>query len=52
MERLKEKMLQFPKGYVFTIDARYREKPVIQRYYKDLEPWAAEHGYKLQLYAE
>jgi hypothetical protein len=52
MDRLKEKMLQYPKGFVFTIDARYREKGVIQRYYKELEPWAREHGFGLQLYSE
>jgi hypothetical protein len=52
LERLKEKMLQFPKGFVFTIDARNREKHVIQRYYEELRPWAREHGFDLQIYSE
>jgi len=49
IERLKEKMKQFPKGHIFQVDARFRETHVIRVFYNDLKPWATEHGYDLQL---
>jgi hypothetical protein len=49
IERLREKMLQFPKGYAFQIDTRTQEPHVIQHYYNELKPWAESHGHELQL---
>lgn len=52
MERLKEKLLQYPKGSAFQLDARFKERQHVQRVFAELKPWMAEHGYGLTVYSE
>ena len=49
---LKEKMAQYPMGTVFMLDTRGKQSVQVQRVYDELNPWMAEHGFKLQLYRE
>lgn len=51
-ERLKEKIMQYPKGSIFKIDTRGKEKTRVQRIYAELKPLFDEHGFDLQLYRE
>jgi hypothetical protein len=52
IERLKERMAEFPKGDEFRIDDRYREKHVTQKLYDELLPFATAHGFKLAMLGE
>lgn len=51
-ERLQQKMAQYPKGTLFQIDARFKDYDAIQRFFTELEPWTASHGYLLQIYRD
>ena len=50
MERLKIKMMEFQKGTQFKLDTRIPNGESVQRAYKELKPWAAQHGFELELY--
>jgi hypothetical protein len=50
MDRLKQKMAQYPKGSVFTLDARFEEHEMVEHIYDELKPWAAEHAFDLRKY--
>jgi hypothetical protein len=52
IERLKEKMAEFPKGDEFRIDDRYREKHITEKLYDELLPFATAHGFKLAMLGE
>ena len=52
MDRLKEKMAQYPKGTIFQLDARDKQPHQVKRIYDQLAPWVSSHGYKLQLYRD
>jgi len=52
MDRLKEKMLQYPRGTEFRLDARSRQQRSVQRIFGVLKPWAVDHGFDLRLLRE
>jgi len=49
MDRLKEKMLQYPRGTEFLLDARSRQQRSIQRILGEMKPWAVDHGFDVGL---
>jgi hypothetical protein len=49
MDRLKEKMLQFPRGTEFQLDARSRQQRAVQRILGELRPWAVDQGFDVGL---
>jgi hypothetical protein len=49
VDRLKNKMAQYPKGSIFTIESSYNARNTVQRVYDELKPWAAEQGLELQV---
>ncbi len=50
MERMQQKMAQYPKGTLFQIDGRFAAYDSVQRFFNELKPWTADHGYLLQIY--
>jgi hypothetical protein len=52
MDRLKQKMAQYPKGTRFQLDGRIEEPGRVRRIYEEIQPWAAEHGFDLRVYHE
>jgi hypothetical protein len=50
MERLRIKMMEFQKGTQFKLETRIPEGESVQRVYMELKPWAAQHGFGLELY--
>ena len=52
MDRLKQKMLQYPRGTEFLLDARSRQQRSVQRIFGELKPWAVDHGFDLGLFRE
>ena len=49
MDRLKEKMSQYPQGTQFQLDARFRQQRAVQRIWGELKPWAVDHGFDVAL---
>jgi hypothetical protein len=49
MERLKQKLAQYPKGAKFAIDDRSASYNTLQRVYGDLRAWSVEHGYSIEI---
>jgi hypothetical protein len=52
IDRLKQKMTQYPKGSVFMLDSRFKEKRRAKRVYGELRPWALRHGFDLRPYQD
>ena len=52
MGRLKQKMAQYPKGSVFKLDTRFKERALAESFYGELKPWAVERGFDLQRYPD
>ena len=52
MERLEQKMAEYPLGTLFKIDARSTEYVAAQRFFNELRPWTLSHGYLLQIYSD
>ena len=53
MDRLKQKMAQYPKGTRFRLDAGWFVEPSrVQRIYEQIQPWAAERGFDLRVNRE
>jgi hypothetical protein len=50
LEQIRNKMLQYPAAAKFLLDARSSRRARIQRVFAELQPWAAAHGFALQLY--
>lgn len=50
IERLKQKMAEYPKGTLFQIDARSEGYDAVQRFFNELRPWTSDHGYLLRIY--
>ncbi len=52
MERMKQKMAQYPRGTLFYVDARFNGYDAVQRLFNELRPWTSDHGYLLQIYSD
>jgi hypothetical protein len=52
MERLEQKMAEYPRGTLFQIDARFKEYNAVQRFFNELRPWMSDHGYLLHIYSD
>jgi hypothetical protein len=52
MDRLKQKMSQYPKGFQFRLDVRNKQQARVQRIYTELEAWTTEHGFELEMLRE
>jgi hypothetical protein len=52
MERLEQKMAEYPRDTLFQIDARFKEYDAVQRFFNELRPWTSDHGYLLQIYLD
>lgn len=50
VDRLKNKMSQYPKGSIFTIESSYNSRNTVQRIYDELKPWVAEQDFGLQVH--
>jgi hypothetical protein len=50
VDRLKNKMSQYPKGSIFTIESSYNSRDTVQRIYDELKPWVAEQDFGLQVH--
>jgi hypothetical protein len=50
IDRLKNKMSQYPKSSIFTIESSYNSRNTVQRIYDELKPWVTEQGFGLQVH--
>jgi hypothetical protein len=52
IERLEQKMAEYPRGTLFQIDARSRGYDAVQRFFNELRPWTSDHEYLLRIYSD
>jgi len=48
MDRLKQKLTQYPRGSVFRLDTSWSDHELADRIYAELKPWAALNGFELR----
>lgn len=52
IERLEQKMAEYPRGTLFQIDARSKGYDAVQRFFNELRPWTSDHEYLLRIYSD